>query len=218
MPTTPGWYPDPAGRYEYRFWDGSDWTANVSRSGEQLTDPDGAPPRAEEPPPPPIDKSATPVIQLVEEYLDRFGWRAHQSAPEPGEAEGYVLTGWTSQLGHTYVLSIDPQVEKKAVTFRTVGVVHAPRDATPDERLRELFYALAVINADRIIGAWGYNGRTGELSFHAALPYFGTLEYESFARILDIVRISVGVEAPALRGIVDGTSRAEEVLAREGLA
>jgi hypothetical protein len=43
QPTTPavpaGWYHDPAGRYELRYWDGSAWTEHVSRAGQQYTDP-----------------------------------------------------------------------------------------------------------------------------------------------------------------------------------
>lgn len=40
VPTTPaGWYPDPSGRYELRYWDGSAWTEHVSRQGQQFTDP-----------------------------------------------------------------------------------------------------------------------------------------------------------------------------------
>jgi Protein of unknown function (DUF2510) len=42
-PTTPavpaGWYTDPAGRFELRYWDGSAWTEHVSRAGQQYTDP-----------------------------------------------------------------------------------------------------------------------------------------------------------------------------------
>ncbi len=42
-PTTPavppGWYTDPAGRYELRYWDGSAWTEHVSRAGQQYRDP-----------------------------------------------------------------------------------------------------------------------------------------------------------------------------------
>ena len=35
----PGWYADPAGRFELRYWDGSTWTEHVSRAGQQFTDP-----------------------------------------------------------------------------------------------------------------------------------------------------------------------------------
>ncbi len=34
-----GWYADPSGRYELRYWDGSAWTEHVSRAGQQYTDP-----------------------------------------------------------------------------------------------------------------------------------------------------------------------------------
>jgi hypothetical protein len=34
-----GWYADPSGRFELRYWDGSQWTEHVSRSGQQYTDP-----------------------------------------------------------------------------------------------------------------------------------------------------------------------------------
>ena len=39
-PTVPaGWYADPAGRFELRYWDGTAWTEHVSRAGQQFTDP-----------------------------------------------------------------------------------------------------------------------------------------------------------------------------------
>jgi hypothetical protein len=34
-----GWYADPAGRFELRYWDGDKWTEYVSRGGQQFTDP-----------------------------------------------------------------------------------------------------------------------------------------------------------------------------------
>jgi len=37
--TPAAWYPDPSGRYEMRYWDGSQWTEHVSRGGVQYTDP-----------------------------------------------------------------------------------------------------------------------------------------------------------------------------------
>ncbi len=35
----PGWNPDPAGRHEYRYWDGTSWTDDVSDNGVTATDP-----------------------------------------------------------------------------------------------------------------------------------------------------------------------------------
>ncbi|MGA1346086.1 MAG: DUF2510 domain-containing protein [Ilumatobacteraceae bacterium] len=34
-----GWYADPSGRFELRYWDGGRWTEHVSRGGNQYTDP-----------------------------------------------------------------------------------------------------------------------------------------------------------------------------------
>ena len=33
------WYKDPAGRFEYRYWDGTKWTEHVSRGGKVFSDP-----------------------------------------------------------------------------------------------------------------------------------------------------------------------------------
>src|SRR4051794_41113383 len=40
----PNWYPDPMGRHEYRWFDGTTWTDQVSSSGAQSTDPLGVAP------------------------------------------------------------------------------------------------------------------------------------------------------------------------------
>ena len=40
VPSVPAdWYKDPAGRYDFRYWDGSKWTENVSRAGVRFTVP-----------------------------------------------------------------------------------------------------------------------------------------------------------------------------------
>jgi hypothetical protein len=35
----PGWHPDPSGRHQFRYWDGTSWTTSVSDAGEITTDP-----------------------------------------------------------------------------------------------------------------------------------------------------------------------------------
>jgi uncharacterized protein YxjI len=40
MSTTPAnWYPDPTGRHQLRYWDGTNWTEHVSTNGATSTDP-----------------------------------------------------------------------------------------------------------------------------------------------------------------------------------
>jgi hypothetical protein len=46
----PGWYPDPAGRFDARFHNGRSWTADVSTDGERYIDPLGAAPVTTTPP------------------------------------------------------------------------------------------------------------------------------------------------------------------------
>lgn len=35
----PGWFPDPTGRHDHRWWDGAAWTAHVADAGIASTDP-----------------------------------------------------------------------------------------------------------------------------------------------------------------------------------
>jgi hypothetical protein len=39
-----GWFPDPHERYDHRWFNGTAWTADVSKDGVRLVDPDGAAP------------------------------------------------------------------------------------------------------------------------------------------------------------------------------
>ena len=35
------WYPDPSGRFQFRYWDGEAWTGHVSTDGKTDWDPPG---------------------------------------------------------------------------------------------------------------------------------------------------------------------------------
>ncbi len=43
-PGAAGWYPDPAGRFDDRYWDGHDWTSAVKRGEHAESDPEAVPP------------------------------------------------------------------------------------------------------------------------------------------------------------------------------
>ena len=37
--STPGWYLDPTGRHEYRYWTGNQWSARVADSEAEVVNP-----------------------------------------------------------------------------------------------------------------------------------------------------------------------------------
>ena len=40
MSDTPaGWHPDPTGKHDHRYWDGSQWTEHIADAGVAGTDP-----------------------------------------------------------------------------------------------------------------------------------------------------------------------------------
>jgi uncharacterized protein YxjI len=54
------WYPDPSGRHEHRYWDGSGWTEHVASHGRQSVDPDTS-----SKPPPTVARPAEKVVRDV---------------------------------------------------------------------------------------------------------------------------------------------------------
>ncbi len=57
------WYPDPLGRFEVRYWDGSQWTEHVSSHGRQQVDP-------------PVGSGAMPTVQRSIDKITRDVRRA----------------------------------------------------------------------------------------------------------------------------------------------
>lgn len=44
MDAPAGWYPDPRGRFEFRYWDGGAWTDQAASQGQTVVDPLDGPP------------------------------------------------------------------------------------------------------------------------------------------------------------------------------
>ena len=58
----PGWFPDPLGRHEQRYWDGQQWTEHVASHGRQGVDPVGAPQQV-----PTVNHSPDKIQQQVQQ-------------------------------------------------------------------------------------------------------------------------------------------------------
>ena len=94
MNTSPAnWYPDPTGRHQHRYYDGSAWTDHVANDGIQSTDPIGGPP----PPARGLDRldaglSVGDESRRVDEQLHGTGHRGvGMDTPSPGGGGG-ILT------------------------------------------------------------------------------------------------------------------------------
>jgi len=59
-PPPKGWYTDPTSQYHYRYWNGAQWTNQVSSSGTTLNDPKAMDPSAAATPPAPGSEAASP--------------------------------------------------------------------------------------------------------------------------------------------------------------
>lgn len=79
----PRWAADPTGRHQYRYWDGNDWTDQVSDNGVVATDP----PVADVPPTPTPTPTPTPAVPPAPATMPLPGVAPGVWAP-PGTAQG----------------------------------------------------------------------------------------------------------------------------------
>ena len=84
-----GWFNDPYGRYQQRYWDGSGWTEHVSTNGQQTVDPMGNSPVIPIATPAtafefdPVVQEPAPTATPLERLLERLGPDATER-PLPG--------------------------------------------------------------------------------------------------------------------------------------
>lgn len=115
--------------------------------------------------------ATTVTLEQMRQYLEQFGWSNYKAVDEPFEKEGIIITGWRSSLvSESFVLQIDPMVERNYLSFRVLRVVSAPPDTTPPNRLAEMLMALGWINYSIIIGKFSYDPRDGEVQLSVGVP------------------------------------------------
>ena len=163
------------------------------------------------------EQATKPVtVDLIEEYLDKFGWKAHEDVPEPDEKEGVVMTGWRGLGDEGHPLVIDPIVEKGALLFKAIRVAQAPPDDTAADRLNGLLLAMSALNFKYILGGWAYDPRDGEVAFKVGMPVDSDdLDYKDFEHCLNVVVMAVEADGPSLKAVLDGSKTAQEILESE---
>jgi hypothetical protein len=159
------------------------------------------------------------VIDQTKDYLRKYGWNVFQEVEEPNEKQGMLVVPWKGLSGDSHMLLIDPIEEKNVLIFRVPMIVKAPAEETPAARLNGLLLALAALNYNTIMGAWAYDPRDGEVVFKFAIPTHGNAyEYEDFEHCMTVVQLTLEVEIPKLKAILDGTKTGRDIAEAEGLA
>lgn len=97
-PSTPaGWYPDPYGRAEHRYWDGSRWTDHVASAGSQAVDPvDAAAAASATNPLPAVESSEPPSAAWSAQPAGKSGrvrglWTRFRGMPRGGQVAAVAI-------------------------------------------------------------------------------------------------------------------------------
>lgn len=154
------------------------------------------------------------TLELMMEYLTRFGWRKYKAAQEPLEKEGIIFTGWHSP-GHEecYVLTIDPMVELGCLSFRVPQILKALPDQLPNEWIGTLCFAIAYLNYRLLLGKFAFDPSDGEVRFSVDLPIEeNSFTLEQFVHCLGAIVHSVEKYAPALRKFAQGEQTTKEFM------
>ncbi|GBC93999.1 hypothetical protein HRbin15_02504 [bacterium HR15] len=157
------------------------------------------------------------TLQMMREYLERFGWSRYQAVDEPFEKEGMIRTGWrSSEAAEGYVMSIDPMVEKGCLSFKVHQVLSAPLDSTPRDRLSDLWLAMSYLNYRIILGKFSYDPRDGEVRFSVDMPIDeNTFTYEQFTHTMGVAIKTVEQYAPRLQAIAKGEQTAQQFIEQD---
>ena len=150
-------------------------------------------------------------VKLIEEYLDRHGWKAHTSEEEAHEAEGLVRTGWVDEQGRLNQLIIDPIVERDLVGFIVPGVAEAKPSVISPLWLSDLLMVVSYRNYRSLRGKWAYDPRDGEISFrhHEGVPE--GMSFEHFELVLGVIVAEVTAFGGIARAVADGSRAASDV-------
>lgn len=154
------------------------------------------------------------TLQLIMEYLERFGWKNYEAVKEPSEQEGIIYTGWkASEHSPTYMLSIDPMIEKKCISFRTQSLIQAPYENISHDCLLNILLALHWINFRIIVGKFSYEPVRGEVRFSIDFPIDeNTLSYAQFVHSLGLIVEIVEIYVPLIKKIKGGELTAEKFI------
>jgi TM2 domain-containing membrane protein YozV len=119
-----GWHPDPRGRHEHRYWDGTQWTDHVADAGVMATDPvaEVAPVAA------PIGPSMVNLPAITPDAVRSSAEPEPEPEPEPASGSGPL---WSSEESMT-IPPTEPEREPEPEPEPEPTAVHADAEPAPE--------------------------------------------------------------------------------------
>jgi hypothetical protein len=153
------------------------------------------------------------TLEVLRQHLEEFGWKQYDVTDEEGEQEGLIFTGYMGSDGKPHRIIIDPVVEKGALRIMAPDIVMAPADKLEPERLHELTFAVAAINARSVLAWLSYAPDVGAVAAQVAMPIDeNDLSFEQFKRALEAVLWMISTYGPGLQEVADGKRKALEII------
>ncbi len=197
--SAPGWYPDPSGRYEFRWFDGNGWSPAVSRGGVQATDELGVAPAPTMPiaqalpPMPVVAPVPRPGSSSIDSLVQQSAPRRSNTALVVGVGVGVLALG----VAGVFVFASSDGEQRSSVVAATVATVEVEATEAPDDSVvaTEPQNSLAPENS-RATGDEGDETSRPVEVVGAALPPYDPSSLDG----------AVGTPAPVLHGAsFDGT-------------
>jgi hypothetical protein len=158
----PGWFPDPYGRYEQRWWSGADWTANVATGGAQAIDPMGNSP---------VVPFATPATARSAEaaaastagirFLDRMGHPALERST-PSLRTSVAGVGGAVVAAATLATVAGDEPDRTVMTIVAVALVAAGLLLRRVGKVAELAAASVGLAAVGVLAVAGFGAFRGD--------------------------------------------------------
>lgn len=120
--TAKGWYPDPSGRHELRWWDGASWRDAVIDQGERSDDP--------LPPVQQAENKTTEVAQIAAAASDAHAYNAHSQSVDAGVSTGPLsaASGAKVTLFSAKKIATELQSENKLLHARVSTLEEVARE------------------------------------------------------------------------------------------
>jgi hypothetical protein len=159
------WYKDPAGRHQYRYWDGLSWTEHVADDGRQSVDPVSGPGTVS------VggsssDSASTSVQELVDAIIGEYRERAQLAARYDAEVKATHGVVWQSP-------TMD-EVRKRAAEMDAAAVAKGASshlEAMGPDAVPSILEAVAARSDD--LRQWGMSRSGLEQAFTKVLTSLG---------------------------------------------